>query len=82
VESASSERTCPICREGAPLDLIGELSTVWVTARPRAPLPGYVCVVAKRHVEEPFQLPAAEMAAFWTDSMSVARALHGLLRPP
>jgi diadenosine tetraphosphate (Ap4A) HIT family hydrolase len=63
------------------LDLIADLPTVWVTAQARAPLPGYVCVVAKRHVAEPFQLPPAEMAAFWSECMSVARALHDLVRP-
>jgi diadenosine tetraphosphate (Ap4A) HIT family hydrolase len=77
----AGERSCPICRDGQPLDLIVELPAVWVTAQAIAPLPGYVCVVAKRHVVEPFQLPAAEMSAFWSQSMSVARALHELLDP-
>ena len=44
-------------------------------------LPGYACVVARRHVEEPFQLPDGEMAAFWRESMAVARALSSLLEP-
>ncbi len=76
-----AERSCPICRSGRPLDVIGELPAVWVTAQTRAPLPGYVCVVAKRHVAEPFQLPPTEMAAFWADCMRVARALSDLLQP-
>jgi diadenosine tetraphosphate (Ap4A) HIT family hydrolase len=79
--SDADERSCPICRDGQPLDLIVELPAVWVTAQALAPLPGYVCVVGKRHVVEPFQLPSAEMTAFWSESMSVARALHELLRP-
>jgi diadenosine tetraphosphate (Ap4A) HIT family hydrolase len=66
---------CPICAEGEPLDVIVELQTVWVTAAPDAPLPGYVCVVAKRHVDEPYQLPREEMLAFWDESMLVARRL-------
>jgi diadenosine tetraphosphate (Ap4A) HIT family hydrolase len=52
-----------------------------VTAQPVAVLPGYACVVAKRHVEEPFQLPDDEMVAFWRESMAVARALSSLLEP-
>ena len=46
-----------------------------------AVLPGYACVVARRHVEEPFQLPDDEMVAFWRESMAVARALSSLLEP-
>jgi diadenosine tetraphosphate (Ap4A) HIT family hydrolase len=44
-------------------------------------LPGYVCVVAKRHVVEPFELTTDESAAFWEDCMKVARALSALLQP-
>jgi diadenosine tetraphosphate (Ap4A) HIT family hydrolase len=79
--STAADPSCPICRGGQPLDLIGELLAVWVTAPPLAPLPGYVCVVAKRHVAEPFQLPQAEMEAFWSECMSVALVLHDLVRP-
>lgn len=73
--------TCPICARGAPLDVIAELEATWATAGPEAPLPGYVCVVAKRHVVEPFELPAPEMDAFWRETMLVARALSGVVRP-
>jgi diadenosine tetraphosphate (Ap4A) HIT family hydrolase len=54
---------------------------VWVTAPPRAPLPGYVCVVAKRHVTEPFELDEPELTAFWTESMSIAAAVNELVQP-
>jgi diadenosine tetraphosphate (Ap4A) HIT family hydrolase len=40
-----------------------------------------VCVVAKRHVVEPFELTTDESAAFWGDCMKVARALSALLQP-
>jgi len=72
---------CPLCREVGPPDLIAETTSAWVTAPKSAPLPGYVCVIAKRHVVEPFELPAPERAAFWEDAMTAARALSGLLRP-
>lgn len=72
---------CPICDAGRPLDVIAELPTTWVTAQETAPLPGYVCVVAKRHVDEPFLLADDEMVGFWRESMRVARALHALCRP-
>jgi diadenosine tetraphosphate (Ap4A) HIT family hydrolase len=79
---SSIERTrCPICASGRPLDVIAELDATWVSAPPVAVLPGYACVVARRHVEEPFHLPDDEMVAFWRDSMVVARALSTLLDP-
>jgi diadenosine tetraphosphate (Ap4A) HIT family hydrolase len=75
------ETDCIICRNGGPLDVIGELPTVWITAPVKAPLPGYTCVVAKRHVVEPFELPEPERIAFWTDAMSVAAAVNELVQP-
>jgi diadenosine tetraphosphate (Ap4A) HIT family hydrolase len=75
------EAHCIICRNGGPLDVIAELPTIWVTASSRAPLPGYVCVVSKRHAVEPFELDEPERSAFWAESMSVAAALNEAERP-
>jgi diadenosine tetraphosphate (Ap4A) HIT family hydrolase len=72
---------CIICASGAPLDIIAELPTSWATAPVEAPLRGYVCVVARRHVNEPFELPADEQGKFWADSMRVAAAVASLLQP-
>ncbi len=72
---------CPICARGAPLDVIAELEATWVTAEEEAPLPGYVCVVSKHHVVEPFELPEPKLDAFWREAMLVARAVHRLLAP-
>jgi len=72
---------CPICARGTPLDVVAELDTTWVTAGAAAPLPGYACVVAKRHVVEPFELPANELAAFFLEAMQVARVLSVLHAP-
>lgn len=80
-EGALAPTSCPICGRGAPLDVVAELATTWVTAAPEAPLPGYACVVAKRHVVEPFELSGPERIAFWEEAMRVARALHQLLEP-
>ncbi len=75
------ESDCVICRNGGPLDVIAELPTIWVTASSCAPLPGYICVVSKRHVVEPFELAEPERSAFWAESMSVAAALSEAERP-
>jgi diadenosine tetraphosphate (Ap4A) HIT family hydrolase len=72
---------CPICVRGEPLDIVAEFDTTWVTAGPEAPLPGYACLVSKRHVVEPFELSRAEAAAFWRDAMTVARVLSDLHAP-
>ena len=70
-----SEAGCPICTAGRLADVLAELSASWATGGPQAPLPGYVCIVAKRHVVEPWQLPQGELAAFWEDAVAAARAV-------
>ena len=76
-----SRPECPICAAGRPRDVITDLEGTWVTLPPFTPLPGYVCLVAKRHVREPFELPDSERRAFWDDVDCVASALHASLRP-
>ena len=71
---------CPICQEG-PRDVVATLETCWVTLPSLTPLPGYVCLVARRHVVEPFELPAGERTAFWEEVNRVAAALDEALRP-
>lgn len=44
-------------------------------------MPGYVCVVARRHVNEPFELPPPERTQFWNDSMLVAEAVASVVSP-
>jgi diadenosine tetraphosphate (Ap4A) HIT family hydrolase len=77
------ERTCPICSHPGrrPNDVVADLAVAWVTAGTSAPLPGYVCVVAKRHVVEPYELAERERAAFWEDCMIAARGLAALFQP-
>lgn len=77
----SSDPACPICANGEPLDIVAELGATWITAPVEAPLPGYVCVVSKRHVVEPFELPAQELIAFWQEAMLAARTASELFRP-
>ena len=72
---------CPICSRGQPLDVLAEFAHTWVTGGIEAPLPGYACVVAKRHVTEPFELGEAERIAFWEESMRTARVLARLFNP-
>jgi len=40
-----------------------------------------LCLVAKRHVREPFELPEGERAQFWDNVDRVARAVSEQLRP-
>src|SRR6266571_2953994 len=80
-EKAKQPGSCPICASGGPLDQLVEFSAAWITAPAEAPLPGYACVVSKRHVVEPFELPEAEGLAFWLEAMLAARVLDDLFRP-
>jgi diadenosine tetraphosphate (Ap4A) HIT family hydrolase len=76
------EATCPICAGGgAPRGVLAERSASWITTEPLAPMPGYVCVVAKRHVVEPWQLEGEERAAFWDDLLFAAERVARLVRP-
>ena len=73
---------CPICeRGGAPPDTIAELAVSWVTSGlGPVPVRGYACVVAKRHVVEPYELEGDERAAFWEDVLVAAEAIARHLR--
>jgi diadenosine tetraphosphate (Ap4A) HIT family hydrolase len=73
--------SCVVCEHGGPTDVLRDLGSVWVTAGRFAPLPGYVCVVAKRHVREPYELPLDEGAAFWRSALLAAQAVASLLAP-
>jgi 8-oxo-dGTP pyrophosphatase MutT (NUDIX family)/diadenosine tetraphosphate (Ap4A) HIT family hydrolase len=70
---------CPICSDG-PADVLVDLDATWVTAGAEAPLPGYACVISKRHAVEPYHLPDRGLA-FWADAMWVAEALDAHLAP-
>jgi diadenosine tetraphosphate (Ap4A) HIT family hydrolase len=71
---------CPVCLDG-PRDVVTTLDASWVTLPPLTPLPGYVCLVARRHVVEPDELSFAERTAFWEEVNQVAAALYQALRP-
>ena len=73
--------SCLICAAGTPQDVVAELPAAWVTAGREAAVPGYVCVVARRHVREPFELPEIERHAFWDAVDRVAEALASRLEP-
>lgn len=72
---------CLICQQKQPSDVIADLPSTWVTAANEAPLPAYVCVVAKHHVEEPYELQSDEQVALWNDAMRVARAIADFVHP-
>ena len=75
-----AERTCPICVEG-PGCVVVERRTSWITSYERVPVRGYVCVVAKRHVVEPFELRGEGRAAFCEDVLDAAERVAALVRP-
>jgi predicted house-cleaning noncanonical NTP pyrophosphatase (MazG superfamily)/diadenosine tetraphosphate (Ap4A) HIT family hydrolase len=71
---------CPFCPM-EPRSVHVELPASWVLIPDEAVLPGYVLVVSKRHVIEPFELPLDESAQFWADAMRAAAAVASVIQP-
>jgi diadenosine tetraphosphate (Ap4A) HIT family hydrolase len=72
---------CVICTSGRPLDVIAEFEPCWATAGRHGPLSGYVCIVARKHDVEPFEMPPEEQAHFWQDAMAIAAAVDLVVNP-
>jgi hypothetical protein len=53
---------CVICASARPNNVIGEMPPCWVTAQLRAPVRFYVCIVARNHVVEPYEMTPSEQA--------------------
>lgn len=71
---------CPFCPM-EPWSAHVELPASWVLIPDEAVLPGYVLVVSKRHVIEPYELPPDESAQFWADAMRAAAAVASVMQP-
>lgn len=71
----SEEVVCPLC-VGRPNDVVVELDAGWIVAPRRAPLPGYVAVVARSHAGEPFELGGLERRRFWNEIPVAAKAVR------
>jgi diadenosine tetraphosphate (Ap4A) HIT family hydrolase len=71
---------CPFCPM-EPSSAHVELPASWVLIPGEAVLPGYVLVVSKRHVIEPYELPPDESAQFWADAMRAAAAVASVVHP-
>jgi diadenosine tetraphosphate (Ap4A) HIT family hydrolase len=72
---------CSICLQGEPLGVLLERPASWITSDTRAITRGYLCVVSKRHVVEPFELNEDERQAFWDDVLFAAERLALLVKP-
>ena len=53
----------------------------WFTSSDPAPMIGYVCVVSKQHVVEPYDLDSPIRGAFWEDTLRAAEVVSRLFRP-
>ena len=72
---------CIVCVSGGPLDIVAEFASCWATMPRTAPLPAYVCVISRVHVNEPFEMSDTEQANFWRDTMAIARAVARQAQP-
>ena len=75
-----SGKTCPICLQGNPRDVVLELGASYLTSTAAAPLRGYCCIVLKRHAVELHELALSEAALFLKDVQRVGRALQEVTR--
>ncbi len=71
---------CIVCTSGRPYGIVAELDHTWVTTDPEVAVFGYVCVISKVHVVEPFDLPD-QGSAFWQEAMAVAQVVNRLYSP-
>jgi diadenosine tetraphosphate (Ap4A) HIT family hydrolase len=70
---------CPMCGDDPhPEWVLAETELCRISAWSEAVLPGYACVLSKRHVIEPFELAEDEQASFFLDAMATARGLANL----
>jgi diadenosine tetraphosphate (Ap4A) HIT family hydrolase len=70
---------CPMCGEDPrPEWTLAETDVCRISAWSEAVLPGYACVLSKRHVIEPFDPEEDDQAAFFLDAMAAARGLAKL----
>lgn len=71
---------CPFCTS-EPWSAFVDLPASRVLIPEEAVLPGYVLVVSRRHIIEPYELPPDESAQFWADAMRAAAAIATVVRP-
>ena len=71
-----SAENCVICRAGKPNDVIADLDTSWVTVGDDAPMPGYACLVFRRHAVELHELSEIEGQNFMRDIRRLSGAVQ------
>lgn len=72
---------CWTCPDGPRGLVLAETKTTWVTTRREVPCIGYLCVYAKRHVVELYDLSPDELSAFMSDVAEAARVVGDLFGP-
>ncbi len=72
---------CPFCPVEPWDPFYVELPSSWVLIPEEAALPGYVLVVCKQHVVEPYELSPEDGARFWTECMNTPAAVAAAVRP-
>ena len=72
---------CPFCPVEPRDPYYVELPETWALIAAEGALPGYVLVVSKRHVIEPYELAPDDGARFWADCMRTAGSVASLVHP-
>lgn len=66
---------CPFCEPGRPEGVVLEMPTARLSVPAEACLPGYACLIHRRHVVELHDLSDAEAAAFMRDLCRASAAV-------
>jgi len=80
-ETRCQPEGCVVCVAGRPFGILAELAHSWVTTDPEVALFGYVCVISKVHVVEPYDLTDAQLFSFFKEAMDVARIVSHIINP-
>jgi diadenosine tetraphosphate (Ap4A) HIT family hydrolase len=80
-QSLRDGSTCWTCADGPGGILIAESPAAWVTTRVDVPCRGYLCIYARRHVVEPYELPRDEFEDFFATVAAAARAINEAVTP-
>jgi diadenosine tetraphosphate (Ap4A) HIT family hydrolase len=75
-EHLRSGKSCPICLQGKPTNIIVELDTSFLTSGEESVLKGACTLFFKRHAIELYELSPEEAAAYMRDIQRVSRAIH------
>lgn len=75
-ESLRSGKSCPICIDGKPTNIIAELNVCYLVAEEKTSIKGSCALFFKRHAVELYELSLGEAASFISDAQKASKVIH------